>query len=108
MIILKDIDWIVTEEEILEKIGVLSINEIVQLITLPLDIPCNELKQFILNEFKINPKALRKLCQLPEEVEVPKEVSNIYHTDDNDLSILTNWLSDTYGYFFYSYIISSN
>ena len=101
---ISNIDWIVTDEEIIERIKSLSIKELSQLITLPLDISCIDLNYFILNEFRNNSKALYKLCQLPKIVEVPKEINDIF-VSNNNISILTDWLSDTYGYFFNDYVI---
>lgn len=43
-------------------------------------------------------------CELPKEVELPKEMtSNIIDLDDLDLDMVTDYLSDTYGWLVESY-----
>lgn len=100
------VDWIVSDDEIFEKLEEMSAEEIVSIFgPLAEDITQDAGRYWVLYKLKNEPRLLTKFCQLPEELLIPREVSD-FAIANNDLQVITDWLAQESGYYFYSYQMS--
>lgn len=99
-----DVDWIISEEEIMERIQKLSPEKRIQSFGPIVSAMSNtDLTYFIYKE----PGISRKLCELPETITIPDEVVDVA-IDEQSLSVVTDYLADTFGYFINGYKISQD
>lgn len=89
-----DIKWNVDIDEAIEKLESMSVRDAARVLQYRPDLYANMIpedrRDLAREYFRHCPGALEDFVGLPNEVEIPSEL-----TEDEDIS---NWLSDTYGY----------
>lgn len=95
-----EIDWDIDKEEIIEKISELSDEEAAQIlgiaIKLFIKMSKSEIEDYAIYHFRHIPGALNDLFGLPQEIKIPTSFN--IESEDDDMSDVTEWISDEYGY----------
>lgn len=97
-----NINWAVDMDEIMEYVGSMTCEEAASALEIPKERYENmndeERNDYIYDMFHHHKLDKAEFMGLPDEVEIPKEVEVEFLEKDNDFDIITDYLSDTYGY----------
>ena len=95
-----EIDWDIDKEEIIEKISELSDEEAAQILGIAIErfikMSKEDIKDSFMSKFHRQPGALDDLFGLPQEIKIPTSFN--IESEDDDMSEVTEWISDEYGY----------
>ena len=92
-----EIDWDISKEEISEKISELSDKEIIKTLGEQYSKMSKEdIEDSFMSKFHRQPGVLDDLFGLPQEIKIPASFN--IESEDDDMSDVTEWISDEYGY----------
>ena len=92
-----NINWSIDYDEVYEKLDDMTVDKAAAALEIPkgryANMSTEERHDYAYDFFRHDPGALDEFLELPSEVEIPKDIEDL--SDDN---VITDWLSDTFGY----------
>lgn len=108
-IIAYNIDWDVDMDEIYELLDNSTVEKAAELLEISPEryaaMTTEERHDYAYDKVHHNRLAAAEMVGLPDEVEIPEDILEYYEITsvDDDMSDITDWLSDKYGYCIYGY-----
>jgi len=101
-----DIDWSIESEEIFEILDAMTVEKAAEALAISKDryaaMTTEERHDYAYDMFHHHRLSAAEFAGLPDEVELPPELG------DAEEDAITEWLSDTYGYFLNGYRLNTD